>query len=151
MRRFLNPDLLSSVTFAAYRYRFLFVYVIIGVLSLCSELVIYRGLERLGLVYPSCAFMGVVSGVLLAYWGNVRFNFKVPIAKRQRALLYFIVISFLSWIVQFLIRRVIRRWSYEEARLVISGSVLFVAYLLDSGISFCHFKKVGVAVYANGI
>ena len=151
MRRFLNPDLLSSVTFAAYRYRFLFVYVIIGVLSLCSELVIYRGLERLGLVYPSCAFMGVVSGVLLAYWGNVRFNFKVPIAKRQRALLYFIVISFLSWIVQFLIRRVIRRWSYEEARLVISGSVFFVAYLLHRRFSFSDYKKVGVAVYANGI
>ena len=149
--RFLNPDLLSSIAFSAYRYRFLFVYVVIGVLSLCWEFVLYRGLERLGLVYPSCAVVGVVSGVLVAYWGNVRFNFKVPIAKRQRALLYFIVISFFSWIVQFLIRRRIQNWSYEEARLVISGSVFLVAYLLHRRFSFSDYKKVGIAVYANGI
>ena len=87
-------DVLSSVTFAAYRHRFLFVYVITGIFSLCWEFVVYRGLERLGLAYPYCAFAGVVSGILVAYWGNVRFNFKVPVAKRQRALSYFIVISF---------------------------------------------------------
>lgn len=151
MRRFLNPDLLSSVAFAAYRYRLLFVYMIIGVLSLCWEFVVYRGLERLGLVYPYCAFVGVGSGIFVAYWGNVRFNFKVPIAKRQRALWYFIVISFFSWAVQLLIRRQIRNWSYEEARLLISGSVFFVAYLLHRRFSFSDYKKVGVAVYANGI
>ena len=151
MRRLLNPDVLSSVTFAAYRHRFLFVYVITGIFSLCWEFVVYRGLERLGLAYPYCAFAGVVSGILVAYWGNVRFNFKVPVAKRQRALSYFIVISFFSWVVQFLIRRRIRTWSYEEARLVISGSVFLVAYLLHRRFSFSDYKKVGVAVYANGI
>jgi ribulose-phosphate 3-epimerase len=150
-RRLLNPDLLSSAAFAAYRYRFLFVYVIIGAFSLCWEFVVYRGLERLGLASPYCAFAGVVTGVFVAYWGNVRFNFKVPIAKRHRALSYFVVISFFSWAVQFLLRRRLRNWSYEEARLAISGSVFFVAYLLHRRFSFSDYKKVGVAVYANGI
>lgn len=151
MRRFFNPELLPSVAFAAYRYRFLFVYVIIGVTSLFWEFVVYRGLERLGLVYPYCAVAGVLSGILLAYWGNVRFTFKVPIAKRQRALFYFTVISFGSWGLQFLFRRRIQDWSYEQARLAISGCAFFLAYLLHRRFSFADFKKVGVAVYANGI
>ena len=77
MRRFVNPELLPTVSFAAYRYRFLCVYVIIGVASLGWEFVVYRGLERLGVAFPFCAAVGVVSGILLAYWGNVRFNFGV--------------------------------------------------------------------------
>jgi ribulose-phosphate 3-epimerase len=151
MRRFVNPELLPAVAFAAYRYRFLGIYVIIGLVSLGWEFVIYRGMERLGVAYPFCAAIGVVSGVLLAYWGNVRFTFKVPIAKRQRALYYFTAISFLSWGVQFLLRRSISGWSYEQARLAFSGGAFFLAYLLHRRFSFSDFKKVGVAVYANGI
>lgn len=151
MRRFFSPDLLQRVAFTGYRYRFLSIYVIIGVTSLCCEFVIYRELERLGLAYPYCAVMGVISGILLAYWGNVRFTFKVPIAKRRRAFYYFTLISFLSWGLQFLIRRQIRNWSYEEARLVISGGAFLLAYALHRRFSFSDFKKVGVAVYADGI
>ena len=151
MRGLLSSDLLQSLTFAGYRYRFLGVYVFIGVLSLCCEFVVYRGVERLGLAYPYCASAGVASGVLLAYWGNVRFTFKVPIAKRQRAFLFFTVISFFSWGLQFLIRRQIQRWSYEEARLLISGCAFMLAYVLHRRFSFSDYKKVGVAVYANGI
>jgi ribulose-phosphate 3-epimerase len=151
MQRFLNPELLAAVAFAAYRHRFLFVYVIIGVVSLGWEFIVYRGLERLGVATPYCAAIGVVSGILLAYRGNVRFNFKVPIAKRRRALYYFAAISFVSWGVQFLVRRRIEGWSYEEARLAISGCAFFLAYLLHRRFSFADFKKVGVAVYANGI
>ena len=151
MRPVINPELLPSVAFAFYRYRFLGVYVIIGILSLFFEFVVYRGLERLGLAYPYCAFAGVLSGILLAYWGNVRFTFKVPIAKRQRALLYFTVISFFSWGLQLLLRRAIAGWSYEQERLIISGCAFSLAYLLHRRYSFSDFKKVGVAVYANGI
>jgi ribulose-phosphate 3-epimerase len=151
MRPLLNPDLVPGLAFAAYRYRFLGIYVVIGVLSLGCEFVVYRGLERLGMDYPYCAIVGVASGVLLAYWGNVRFTFKVPIAKRRRALSYFVVISFLSWGVQFLVRRQIRRWSYEEARLAISGCAFLLAYALHRRFSFADYKKVAVAVYANRV
>lgn len=67
------------------------------------------------------------------------------------ALFYFTVISFCSWGVQFLLRRRIPGWSYEQARLAISGCAFFLAYLLHRRFSFSDFKKVGVAVYANGI
>ena len=147
----LHPELVSTVAFVAYRYRFLFVYVIIGVFSLCCEFVIYRGLERLGLEYPYCAFVGVLCGILLAFGGNVRFTFKVPIAKRHRALFYFTMISLLSWGVQFQVGRGFPSWSYEQARLGISACAFFLAYLLHRRFSFSDFKKVGVAVYANGI
>lgn len=153
MRRLFNPDLLPAVAFGAYRYRFMFVYVIIGVLSLCCEIVVYRGLERIGLPYPYCALAGVLSGVLLAYSANVRFNFKVPVRKRRRALYYFAIISCLSWGAQFLLKHQIANqgWSYEQARFAISGSAFLFAYLLHRRLSFSDFKRVGVAVYANGI
>ena len=111
------------------------------------------GLERLGLAYPYCASAGVVAGVLFAYWGNVRFNFKVPRHKRQRAFLYFLLISTLSWSVQFVMRQQIGDWgwSYERARFLLSGSAFFVAYFFHRRYSFSDYKKVGVAVYANGI
>ena len=151
IRRVLSPDLLSFVAFAAYRYRFVAVYVLIGVASLGFELVVYRGLERLGMAYPFCAIVGVASGILLAYWGNVRFNFKVPRGKRHRALSYFIAISCVSWLMQLAIRRRIPGWSYEDARLSISGAVFLLAYVLHRRFSFSDYKRVGVAVYANGI
>ena len=151
MQRFLSSDVISALAFAAYRYRFLGVYVGIGVVSLGWEFVVYRGLERLGVATPLCAAIGVISGILLAFRGNVRFTFKVPIAKRRRALYYFIAISFLSWGIQFLLRSRIPGWSYEQARLATSGCAFFLAYLLHRRFSFSDFKKVGVAVYANGI
>jgi pentose-5-phosphate-3-epimerase/putative flippase GtrA len=153
MRQILNAELFRLLAFGAYRYRFLAVYIIIGVISLTVEVLLYRGLERLGLTYPYCAWAGVLGGILFAFWGNVRFNFKVPQKKRRRALLYFVVIAIFSWALQYLLRGWISDWgwSYEQARFVISGVVFLAAYALHRRFSFSDYKKLGVAVYANGI
>jgi ribulose-phosphate 3-epimerase len=142
-----------AVAFLAYRYRFLAVYIVVGVLSLLLELVTFRGLERFGVPTYAAAAIGLLGGILFAYWGNVRFSFKIPIAKRQRALGYFVIISLLSFGVQSLLRRWLDAWamSYEQSRLGISGAAFLAAYLLHRRFSFADFKKVGVAVYANGI
>jgi ribulose-phosphate 3-epimerase len=151
--RLLNPDLTRAAVFVGYRYRFLGIYVAIGVFSLVVEILIYRGLERLGLEYPWCAAAGLVCGILTSYWGNVRFNFKVPSRKRTRALVYFTLISLLSWSLQLLLRSwtVEWGWSYERARFALSGSAFLLAYVLHRRFSFSDYKKVAVAVYANGI
>jgi ribulose-phosphate 3-epimerase len=153
IRSVVNPELWARASFAAYRYRFLFTYVVIGVLSLAAEVVIYRAARRLGVAEPFGAIAGVSGGILFAYWGNVRFNFKVPVGKRARALYYFAAISVLSWSVQFLLRRQIADsgLSYEQARFMMSGSVFALAYVLHRRFSFSDYKKVGVAVYANSI
>jgi ribulose-phosphate 3-epimerase len=153
MRRLVHPDIWRWAAFVAYRYRFLAAYVLIGVLSLAVEIITYRGFERLGVAYPWSAMVGVTSGILFAYWGNIRFTFKVPIGKRRRAFVYFVGISVCSWAAQLMLRRQIHdwHWSYEQARLVISGGAFSTAYLLHRRFSFADYKKVGVAVYANGI
>lgn len=153
MRHLLSPELLASATFALYRYRYLFRYVVIGGLSLVVEITLYRGLEQLGMPLLAAGVTAVLFGILFAYWGNVRFNFKVPVAKRRRALWYFAAISALSWTIQYVLRRRIddTGLTYEQARIAISGALFGLAYLLHRRYSFADFKKVGVAVYANGI
>ena len=149
----LHPELEGRLRFLLYRSRFLVVYVILGVLSLALEIVLFRGLERIGLARMPAWMVGFVAGILFAFWTNVRFNFKVPAAKRNRALLYFVAISAGSALVHFLLHRRLQAagWSYERARFVVSGSIFFFAYLLHRRFSFADYKRVGVAIYANGI
>ena len=42
-------------------------------------------------------------------------------------------------------------FSYEEGRLLISGSLFMFAYILHRRFTFRDFKRVGVAIYANGV
>jgi ribulose-phosphate 3-epimerase len=73
--------------------------------------------------------------------------------KRRRALVYFFVISVGSGMLQFVLGdylSLLSRFSYEEARACISGSVFLLAYMLHRRFSFRDRKRVGVAVYANG-
>jgi ribulose-phosphate 3-epimerase len=150
---FLNPELASRLQFLFYRYRFVLVYVAFGFLSLCLEMILFRGLEEVGLHRDAAYVLGLSAGIYFAYWMNVRFNFKVPIAKRNRALILFIIISVGSAGVQLLIHKWLSElgWSYELSRFVVSGSVFFLAYLLHRRYSFSDYKQVGVAIYANGV
>ena len=154
MTTWLNPELARKFHFVAYRYRFLGIYVIIGISSLLFEFLFRIGVVAAGGSSQAGAGLGLLCGLLFAFWGNVRFNFKVPIAKRRRALAYFFVISVGSGILQFSIRDQLHwltDWSYEQARLTISGSILMVIYLFHRRFSFRDYKRVGVAIYANGV
>lgn len=146
-------SLSSRVSFLGYRYRFLLLYTVYGALSLILEVIVFRGVEALGVPFPVSNFIGVVTGVAFAYWMNVRFNFKIPAAKRNRALVYFVSISAISWGVQFLLRLQIQRlgWSYEVSRFLIAGTLFLVAYWFHRRYSFVEYKQVGVAIYADGV
>lgn len=148
-----DSELKRRWDFLLYRFRFLIVYVIIGVLSLILEVVLFRGFERLGLSTTPSNLLALGIGVLFAYWLNVRFNFRIPPAKRNRALLYFVSISTLSGILNFIFRKPLYAlgWNYEMSRFAVSGGLFFFAYLLHRRFSFRDRKRVGVAVYANGV
>src|SRR4051812_19811158 len=92
----LNPTAYAKLQFKIYRYRFLMVYVVIGFTSLMLEVLTLRGLQNFGVNFIGAQGAGLVVSVFFAYWMNVRFNFKVPIAKRNRALAYFSAISICS-------------------------------------------------------
>lgn len=142
-----------SIAFLLYRNRFLFFYILIGLFSIILEIIIYRGLEQLGVHHPLSNFGGLITGILFAYWLNVRFNFKVPISKRNRAFFFFISISLVSVLINFIFKVQLLElgWSYETARLTVSGNLFLIGYFFHKKFSFADYKKVGVAVYANGV
>lgn len=153
MKDVLAPSLYAGLQFRLYRYRFLFVYIVFGVTSLWIEILFMRGLHYFGLPGIVAQASGLTISVLFAYWMNVRFNFKVPIAKRNRALLYFAGISGLSAFLNYVFRTQLFEfgWSYEQARFGVSAVLFSFAYLLHRRYSFADRKQVGVAVYANGV
>ena len=70
----------------------------------------------------------------------------------KRSLFYFFLISTFSYLFQYFISNKLEmsKYSFEESRLIISGSFFLVAYFFHTKLSFKDSRKVGVAIYANG-
>ena len=135
-----------------YKYRFFFGYVVIGFFSLVVEFLIFNFFNNFQNHPILNSLLSVLTGILFSFWFNVRYNFKVSKTKRNRSLYYFLIISFSSYLIQvFLINRFETHLSYEKLRIITSGSFFWIAYLFHRRFSFKDFKKVGVAIYANGV
>ena len=153
MTSFLNPIFETRIKAFIYRSRFLGLYIIFGLLSLFLEFLIRTYLISMGFNQILSTLFAVLCSILFAFWTNVKFNFKIPKSRRNIALMYFVVISCLSGLLQWTLKEflAIEYLSYEWGRLFISGSVFLLAYVLHRNYSFRDFKKVGVAIYANGV
>ena len=153
MTSFLNPVIETRVRTLIYRFRFLGLYITFGLLSLLLEFFIRTYLIRITFDPILSTLLAVFCGIIFAFWTNVKFNFKIPRSRRNRALVYFIIISCFSGFIQWSLNNLItfEYLSYELGRLIISGSVFILAYTFHRKYSFRDFKKVGVAIYANGV
>lgn len=109
------------------------------------------------LFYRAPYFITIIApfliGLLSAFYLNVRFNFHITPAKRNKSLIYFSIISIFSFIFQFTLRNSIQSFGYDidVSRFVIAGSFFMISYMLHRRISFREYKKVGVAIYADGL
>jgi ribulose-phosphate 3-epimerase len=153
MKGILRPEISSKINFFFYRYRFLINYVIIGVISIILEIVAFRGLNQVGLISILSKTIGFLMGVSFSFWLNVRYNFRIPNGKRNKALLYFCGISLFSFGLNFIFKAHLESLglSYGQARLVSSGLLFSIGYGLHRRYSFQDYKKVCVAIYANGV
>lgn len=144
---------MKTINFLFYRYRFLFLYIIFGFLSLVIELVMTKFLLSYSIPFLPATLLAFFIGLLAAFFLNVRFNFHITPAKRTKALFYFSSISTLSFSIQFLLRNSIQGYGYDmdASRFVIAGSFFMVSYVLHRRFSFREYKKVGVAIYADGV
>ena len=135
-----------------YKYRFFLGYILIGVISIFIELSLFNLInEGFGDKLIS-SFLSVTTGVIISFWLNIKYNFKISPSKRNRALLYFVIISYTSYSLQAIfVNQVEELFSYEYARIIISGCLFWIAYIFHIKYSFKDFKKVGVAIYANGV
>lgn len=138
--------------FIVYKYRFFIGYILIGILSLVTEFLTFNLLEQYHDSQVLNSFLSVLLGILFSFWFNVRYNFKISKAKRNRSLIYFFFISISSYLIQLsFIDEFQNQFSYEKLRTITSGSLFWIAYLLHRKFSFKDFKKVGVAIYSNGV
>lgn len=153
MIKFLNPILEVRLKALVYRFRFLGLYIAFGLLSLLLEFFIRTYLISMAFHQIFSTLLAISCGIFFAFWANVKFNFKIPKSRRNRALVYFIIISCFSGFIQWSLKKllVFEYLSYEWGRLIISGCVFILAYALHRKYSFSDFKKVGVAIYANGV
>ena len=148
-----NPELLKILHVFWYRFRFLSLYMVIGVLSLLLELALRSQLMFLGIQNYLATAISLIMGILFAFFGNTYFNFRIPPARRNRALLYFVSISLFSGALQWFVSQSLYELNlgYDQSRMFISGCLFLVAYFLHRRFSFRDFKQVGVAIYANGV
>ena len=135
-----------------YKFRFLGLYVVFGFFALVIEILLRSFLMELGIGSYFSTISGWICGMLFAFWTNVNINFKIHRSGMKKALSYFISISFLSGLIQWILIQllILNNLSYELARLSISGIIFLFVYIVHRKFSFKNYKKVGVAVYANG-
>ena len=153
MNQLLHPELSYNLHGFLYRFRFLGVYIFIGLLSILLELAVRRQFELMGVNLYVNGAVSLAIGIVFAFFGNVYFNFRIPPSRRNRAFFYFVLISLFSMLLQWgvLINVIDSTLNYEQWRLMISGSLFIFAYYLHRRFSFRDFKRVGVAIYANGV
>lgn len=143
----------TKLSFIVYRYKFLLLYIVFGALSLVIELIISTALRSFGFSPVPSMITGFVIGLFSAFILNVRFNFHIVPSKRKKALLYFSIISFFSFCIQRILRGPFLALSVPEEliRFLTAGFLFLFSYLLHRRFSFKEYKKVGIAIYADGV
>lgn len=153
MNKIISPKFEAKLLALVYRYKFIILYTLIGFTSIVLELVIRSQFMRLGISDLPSSFVSIAIGIAFAFYANIKINFRVPKQKIKISLIYFFSISLFSISIQYFLKQIIfeSSISYESGRLLISSIVFLIAYYFHRKYSFKDFKKVGVAVYANGI
>ncbi len=147
-----KSDFIKNINFFFYKKKHLIIYIVIGFLSLIVELFIRNLISENISTNPYFLHISLIFGILFAFYFNIKFNFNVPSIYLKKSLLYFFLISSCSYLFQYFIKNQVelRNLSFEEARVLISGTFFLLAYFFHIKFSFKDSRKVGVAIYANG-
>ena len=143
-----------EIDFLFYRFRHIIIYTLIGFFSIICELTIRYVLIQINISILLSTLIGLFCGILIAFILNIKFNFFIKKNFLFKALFYYFLISIFSISLQFIINQFTKiqlsnSYDYEFNRLIIAGSVFFLAYLLHKMFSFRNSAKLGVAIYAS--
>jgi ribulose-phosphate 3-epimerase len=153
-RRPWGISLKRTLSWLAWRHRYLGMFIIIGFLSICLEVGIVSGLVGLyGVPTLWASVIGFVTGVVFAFLGNYYLNFRINSQKLWRTLTFFSAISVFSYSINIYASNflhVINWQSYPLARFLTSGCLFFIAYSLHRRITFrSAAKNFGLAIYVS--
>ncbi len=127
-------------------------YIIFGIIAIVCELLIRKVLILIELHEIQASLISLPISIILAFYCNVKFNFKIKKNKLLISALIFTFISSLSMFIQFQIKNKFLIYNnYEENRILMSGLCFIFFYFLHIKFSFKDEIQIGVAVYANGI
>ena len=148
----IEKSFVKDINFFIYKNKHLIIYIFIGILSLLFELSIRQILIKIFSVKSLLLHTSVLCGVIFAFYFNIKFNFNVPKLHLKRSLIYFLIISFGAYVVQFSVKRYVDfgNLSFEQTRFLISGTFFLIGYFFHLKFSFKDNIKLGVAIYANG-
>ena len=147
-----KSDFLRNINFFFYKKKHLIIYTIIGFLSLIFELYLRNFIKMNISTNEIFLHTSLIFGIFFAFYFNIKLNFNVPKIYLKKSLIFFFSISTCSYLFQYFLRNQIElsKYSFEEARILISGSFFLIAYFFHIKFSFKDSRKVGVAIYANG-
>ena len=147
-----KKDFIRNVNFFFYKKKHLIIYIVIGFLSLVFELFLRKLIFKYISSNELFLHTSLLCGILFAFYFNIKFNFNVPKIYLKKSLFYFFTISTFSYLFQYYLKNKIdlSNYSFEEARILISGSFFLIAYFFHTKFSFKENRRVGVAIYANG-
>ncbi len=159
----LSDQFLKDIDYLFYKSRHLILYILFGFISIFFEFIIKFILLYLTYNFFLNLFFPASMGIMLMYFLNVKYNFNIPKKKRIRSFFYFLIISYFSLILQEILNSnhtlfnalISNSLMQVDNYFIIRLSILFIlfslGYLLHTRISFRDFKRVGVAIYANGV
>ena len=148
----IEKSFIKEINFFIYKNKHLIIYIFIGILSFLFELGVRKLLISIFGNKSSVLHLSVFCGVIFAFYFNIKFNFNVPKIYLKRSLMYFLIISFGAYVVQFSFKRYVDfgNLSFAQTRFLISGMFFLIGYFFHLKFSFKDNIKVGVAIYANG-
>ena len=147
-----KSDFLRNINFFFYKKKHLIIYTVIGFLSLIFELYLRNFIKTYISSNEIFLHISLIFGIFFAFYFNIKLNFNVPKIYLKKSLIFFFSISTCSYLFQYFLRNQIElsKYTFEEARILISGSFFLIAYFFHIKFSFKDSRKVGVAIYANG-
>ena len=97
-------------------------------------------------------FIPLILGILYAFYLNIKINFFIQKIFLKKSLIYFIIISLASFLIQKLLQntQIFIDYNYNIKRVFSSGLFFLIGYFLHITFTFRNSIKVGVAIYANG-
>ena len=144
-------NIIKSFNYFFYRRKHLILYIFIGLISIYFENLLRNYLIYLNISFYVSAISALCLGILIAFLLNFFFNFNVPKYFFYRSLLYFFIISSISFLIQVLanIYVNISFANYEISRFAYSGVFFLIGYFFHINFSFRHKRIVGIAIYIN--
>lgn len=142
------------LAWASWRHRYLLTFAVIGFLSIALEVGLVLAIAHLASGHSLAGSLaGFVGGMLFAFFGNYRYNFRVDPGRFWQTLGFFALISCLSYSLNMAAKDALHWISWESwagTRFVTSGCLFLVAYTLHRQLTFRHSaKNLGLAVYVR--